>query len=159
MIKAIVDKHTIAQFAKFRDNTHLNHGSRRPLSEGFEEVGLFGEAEFARAYNLPLDLRAITTGDKGVDFDTIAGTVDVKTARKAFYLIVEEGKVIADIYVLASFNNESKTAHLIGWEYGGEMKKCPVKDFGYGIRNHYKSASKLRKMSELWLLLKGGSNG
>lgn len=159
MIKAIVDKQTVAQFARFRDNMHLEHESRRPLSQDFEDVGLAGEVAFAEAYNLPLDLRSITTGDKGVDFNTVAGSVDVKTARKAFNLIVEEGKVLADIYVLARYDDKTQTAKMLGWEYGSELKKCPVKDFGYGVINHYKSVRKLRDMSDLWLLLKGGTNG
>jgi hypothetical protein len=159
MIKAIVDFNTVFEFAKFRDSTHSKHASRRPLSDDFEYVGLAGEVAFAQAYNAPMDLRSVATGDKGVDFYTIAGTVDVKTARKPFNLIVEEGKVVADIYVLARYHDQTKKAELLGWEYGQNIKKWSIKDFGYGIRNHYKSASQLRKMSELSLLLKGGSNG
>lgn len=159
MVKAIVDTESVVLFAELRDRLHQKHASRRPLSQNFEYVGLAGEVAFAKEYNLPLDLRSIASGDKGVDFYTPLGTVDVKTARKPFNMIVEERKVLADIYVLAKYDDQTKTAQLIGWELGSELKKCPVKDFGYGIRNHYKSARELRKMHELSRLLKGGTVG
>ncbi len=41
-------------------------------------------------------------------------TVDVKTACKAFNLILEVGRVTADIYVLAEFNWEGERARLVG---------------------------------------------
>lgn len=155
MVKAIVDTESVVLFAELRDRLHQKHASRRPLSQNFEYVGLAGEVAFAQAFNVPMDLRSVSTGDKGVDFYTVVGTVDVKTARKPFNLIVEEGKVIADIYILARYDDQTKKADLIGWEFGQNIKQCPIRDFGYGVRNHYKSASKLRKMSELSLLLKG----
>lgn len=155
MIKAILDINTIIKFAEFRVAMNPRQKSRRVFSDDFEVVGMIGEAAFAKAFNLPMDLRLLLSGDGGVDFITPIGTVDVKTFRKAFNLLVDENRMSADIYVLASYNDATKEAVLLGWEYGEVLKQCPIRDFGYGVRNHYKSASKLRKMSELSLLLKG----
>ena len=159
MIKAIVDMNTLIKFAEFRVAMNPRQKSRRVFSDGFELVGTIGEATFAKAFNLPMDLRLLLEGDGGVDFATPAGTIDVKTFRKAYNLIIDVNRISADIYVLARYNDETKDAKLLGWEYGEVMKKCPTKDFGFGVRSYYKSASSLRDMSELWLLLKGGANG
>ena len=75
-------------------------------------------------------------------------SLDVKTARKPYNLIVEEGKVLADIYVLAGIDdNDRVTFH--GWEHRRVLATAPVRDFGYGVMNHYIAREKLRPMREL----------
>jgi formylmethanofuran dehydrogenase subunit E-like metal-binding protein len=73
----------------------------------------------------------------------------VKTARKPFNLLREAGKSHAEILVLASFDDSTGKATLIGWEWDKEMLKCPTRDFGYGIVNHYKHYESLRSMESL----------
>lgn len=150
---AIVDRNTVKLLSNMRHNAHAGHQSSRPLSEDYEYVGLAGEIAFSQAYGFPIDLRLISDGDNGIDFTTPAGTVDVKTARKAYNLIIEQGKVFADIYVLAQYNNHTMSAALIGWEWGENIKKWEVKDFGYGIINHYRSAKSLKCMSDFKYIL------
>jgi mannose/fructose/N-acetylgalactosamine-specific phosphotransferase system component IIB len=70
--------------AASRTAIHDELSSQRKLSDGFESIA-------------PLRF-----------------TVDVKTACKAFNLILEVGKVTADIYVLAEFNWEGERARLVG---------------------------------------------
>jgi hypothetical protein len=138
----------LADAAEERQALHSGHASSRPLSEDYERVGLDGEAEFARTYHLPLDLERRPGGDKGIDFVVpLRFTVDVKTARKADYLICEQGKVCADIYVLAEYV-DSKAAVLLGWEWGATLARAPVRDFGYGIISHYIPRCALKKMPE-----------
>lgn len=153
LIKAIVDKETVKQLSNMRHTSHISQLSSRPLSTNYEFVGLAGEIAFSLMYGYPIDLRIISSGDKGIDFYTTAGTVDVKTARKPYNLIVEENKVLADIYVLAKYYDETESAVLIGWEWGENIKKWDIKDFGYGIKNHYMEARFLNKMSMLGELL------
>jgi hypothetical protein len=133
-----------------RREAHKNHASSRPLSKDYELIGLAGETAFGRFANKMPDLERKLGGDKGVDFIIpLKFSVDVKTARKATHLLHEEGKNFADIYVLAEYDSETKQARLIGWEWGKILKKAPVKDFGYGVVNHYIEAANLKPISEL----------
>lgn len=137
--------------ADARHALHLGHTTSRPLSKDYELVGLAGEKEFAIQFNQPMDWGRKPKGDGGVDFVIpIRFTVDVKTARAAYNLIVERGKVAADIYVLAEYTDGPPTnAHLWGWAFKGEVLSAPVRDFGYGITNHYIPRDSLRPMGEL----------
>ena len=140
----------LALEAERRALLHVDSPGRRPLSENYELVGLAGEAEFATAYGLPLNLRRKPGGDGGVDFIIpLAFTVDVKCFRNPENLIQEEGKVVADIYVLAEYSDDDRRAVLLGWEYGANLARAPVRDFGRGIVNHHIHRDKLRRMGEL----------
>ncbi len=140
----------IAEEAQGRHDAHKDHATSRPLSDDYEMVGLAGETAFGRLSGRMPDLERRLEGDKGVDFVvSLKFSVDVKTARKAFNLIHEQGKPIADIYVLAEYDDETKQARLIGWEWGLVLQRAPVKDFGYGVHNHYIPASKLKPMQDL----------
>lgn len=145
--------------AEQRQELHANHASNRPLSEGYELVGLVGEAEFARVFNLPMDLNRRPGGDRGIDFVVPLGfTTDVKTFRKPIHLLVEYGKVVADIYVLAGYSDELRKAHLLGWEYGANVLKAPHKPWvcdGGTIDSHYIHRDVLKKMPELERRLMG----
>lgn len=128
---------------------HENHASSRPFSEGYEAIGMLGEWEFAKLVGVMPDCSLKPKGDEGVDFVVpLAFTVDVKTARKAFNLIHEQGKGFADIYVLAEYAEDGAVS-LLGWEWGSILSKAPTKDFGYGVINHYISREKLRPIGSL----------
>lgn len=143
-------KELMFKHANERHEIHKNHDSSRPLSEGYEDVGIAGEFAFGEFCGLWPDTSLKPKGDGGVDFTVpLNFTVDVKTGRKPFNLIHEEGKPFVDIYVLAKFDDETKEASLLGWEWGHVLKKAPTKDFGYGVINHYISVEKLRPMEEL----------
>jgi hypothetical protein len=136
--------------ADARHNAHKNHASSRPLSEDYELIGLLGESKFGEICGQMPDLQRRLGGDNGVDFIVpLKFSVDVKTARKAYHLIHEQGKKFADIYILAQYDDAGGCANLIGWEWGMILMRAPVKDFGHGILNHYIPAKDLRPMSEL----------
>ncbi len=133
-----------------RHDAHKDHASSRPLSLDYEFIGLSGETAFGRVCGQMPDLDRKLEGDKGVDFYVpLIFSVDVKTARKAFHLIHEQGKHFADIYVLAQYDDETKQSKLIGWEWGIKLKNAPVKDFGYGIMNHYIPAKELKPIDDM----------
>ena len=137
--------------ADARHEAHKDHASSRPFSEDYELVGLVGEAKFGVVCNQMPDLERKLDGDGGIDFVVpLKFSVDVKTFRKPYHLLVESGKVAADIYVLAGYDDDTKKATLLGWEWGAIIKRTPVKEFnGNGVINHYIHASKLRPMIEL----------
>ena len=139
----------LKKVAAIRHEIHKHHKSSRPLSEDYELIGLVGEYRFEVDFGYPMDLSIKPQGDGKVDFHIALGTLDVKTAEKAYNLLREKGVRHAKILVLGQFNRKGTTASLLGWEYDSEMVKCPYKDFGYGIINHYKHHSKLRPM---WVL-------
>ena len=147
----------IKRMAKDREEIHKDHTSSRPLSKGYERLGLVGEYQFAKEFGFNVDEELRPEGDGGKDFPSGLGSIDVKTARKAFNLIVEENHVKSDIYVLAQYFDEADKAKLLGWAYKKEVLAAPTKDFGYGVINHYIPKGKLYEMSALKRKLEGGS--
>lgn len=145
----------IEDLGKKRQAAHPN-GTRRFFDDPNIEdtIGVAGEAAFAQKYSLSLDESIRPDGDGHVDFVTPIGTIDVKTARKPFNLLIKEWEIerSADIIVLAKFNSVQDIVFL-GWATRQEMATMPIKDFGYGIRNYYRHASSLRPMSELDTML------
>lgn len=140
----------IEQEGAERHEMHKHQASSRPLSKDYHLVGLAGETAFGRFSGRMPDLEQRIAGDDGFDFIiSLKFTVDVKTFRKAYHLIQEQGKVTADIYVLAEYDDETRNGKLLGWEWGRILAKAPLKDFGYGIITHYIKTSDLRPMSEL----------
>ena len=139
----------LRELATQRSRLHTHHRSQRPLSSEYDLVGLAGEKAFAERYGYNVDRELRPGGDGRIDFETPVGTVDVKTARKAYNLLREQGKPHADLLVLAEYDDATEQAVLLGWEWDREMLKCPAKDFGYGIVNHYLHRSRLRSIDLL----------
>jgi len=149
----------IRREADARHLRHVEHPTHRPLSDDYEFVGLCGEDALAAFVGGVVDLTPRSNGDDGKDVTgyfrdgagaTIAVPIDVKTFRKPFNLIVEQGKVRrAAIYVLASFDDQSQIAKLLGWEWGSVLAAQPMKDFGKGVVNHFIPKERLRPMSDL----------
>lgn len=136
--------------AQQRHDLHKAHASSRPLSDGYEDVGVTGEFAFGAFCGLMPDVTARPAGDKGIDFRVLLRfSVDVKTARRPGHLIHEAGKPFADIFVLARYDDDTQQAELLGWEWGAKLKLAPIKDFGYGVLSHYIPAGNLRPMAEL----------
>lgn len=142
---------TIDNIGNERHDLHKCHATSRPLSDGYENVGLAGEFEFGKFSGLMPDLERRPGGDNGIDFVLpVALTVDVKTARNPRNLLHEQGKSFADIYVLAEYDDDTKTARLLGWAWGTTLRKTTPKDVGgYGVISHYIPRERLRPMSEL----------
>ena len=135
-----------------RDEQHAGSPLSRPLNPDYELIGIVGEAEFSHQTGLPLQLKPTDgAGDGGIDFNVpLRYTVDVKCSPTPGHLFVDEGKVIADIYVLAGYRAEDKTAYLIGWEWGRIVKKARAYDkYNKGIIAHTIPREQLRPMTEL----------
>jgi hypothetical protein len=150
-----ITREQLQKVAGIRNNLHRDHRTSRPLSENYQYIGLVGEHQFSLEFDLEMDLQARPNGDRGIDFSKFGYIVDVKTARKAYYLLREEGKDFGDILVLAQYDDDTDLVKLLGWEYDAEMIKYPKKDFGYGIVNHYKPARDLKSIKSLHDFLEG----
>lgn len=155
-------RHQLARVSRRRNAIFVNRARNRPLSKGYEELGVVGEWAFAEMCGLMPRTQPGKGGDGGYDFQLpVVFTVDVKTARKADKLLVEEGKIKADIYVLARYV-ESETveldaravyvsgeAELVGWCWATQVKAVEPRDTGRGIVNHCVPRESLRPMAEL----------
>lgn len=150
----------IIKIAKSRRSVHKKHST--PIASGSEYmgdiVGVTGEAKFAELFGLDIDEELYLNGDGGVDFIIqldLHGlgirdyTVDVKTYRKPYNVLLKKTKVgiVANILVLASYKDGE--SDLIGWQFGKVVAQQPKKDFGYGIINHFLHNSKLKDMNVL----------
>lgn len=131
-------------------NKHGVLASSRPLSDGYEELGVIGEIGLANKLHLSIDTTRRMSGDAGIDLWFRGYSIDVKCHRNAYNLVVEQGKVKADIHVQSRFYPD-RIEHL-GWAFQNEVLNAPVRDFGYGIPDHYIPACKLRPMDNLFKL-------
>lgn len=150
MSKTIED--LASEAASARTELHSGHGSQRPLSEGYDHVGMAGELAFGKAVGLMPDFSLKSRGDKGVDFLLpLLLTVDVKTFRNPYNLPHEVGKNFADLFVLAGYKDEEGEANLIGWATGWELKNAPTKKLPkQDVLNHCIPAENLRPMDHLF---------
>lgn len=119
-----------------------------------DTIGVAGEAAFAKRYNLEVDKRILPKGDKHVDFivdiNGLKLTVDVKTAQKAYNLLVKQWEMskCADILVLAEYRKGK--IKFLGWETKEIMRLMPVAVFSsLQIKNYYRHKDDLRPMSQL----------
>lgn len=147
-------------FLKTLSDTHGN--ARKDLHNPIEEqpalvkdqdpMGMMGEMYLALLLGHSVDLEQKINGDGGFDFTIpLNFTIDVKTTDKtprANNLLVEQGKVRADIYVAAM--HENGMIDFVGWAMRSEVLAAPTKDFGRGLTNHYIDLSHLRPMNDLY---------
>lgn len=131
--------------------------SQRKLSENYEMIGLRGEQALAEFLGVPMDLRDKPYGDGGLDYPVETGgrvvRLDVKAFRQPKHLLVERGKVKADIYVLAGYIEQADHASLLKWATAAEVLAAPVSDRFAGVPDHYIKREKLRDLEELEVLL------
>jgi hypothetical protein len=137
--------------AAARTKLHNGHATQRLWSKDQDLVGLAGERRFACDYGQAMDLRRRPKGDRGIDFVVpLAFTVDVKCFRNPAHLLHAQGRVVADIYVLAGYREHDFDADLLGWEWGRKLKAAPLTDPGNrGVPAHTIEAGQLRDMREL----------
>lgn len=141
------------RFADHRTSIHEGQASQRKLSKDYEQIGLAGEEEFARQFGQMHEVQVDTSdrigGDGGRDFLIGPGVVDVKTARKPIYLLLEQKPTRADIVVLARYDDETRRATLLGWQWVKTIQKYRVRDMGFGVLSHAVPLSHLRPIRDL----------
>jgi hypothetical protein len=145
----------IKRIAEIRERLHKNHASSRQLTEQTNAVGLVGEFRFGEEFGVYPDTSVRPSGDNGIDFIMpLTFSIDVKTRNyhpkwEPFYLLIEEGTINADIYVLALIHPDGDKCKLAGWIWGEDACRYPVDDLGTGVRNHQVPVADLRPMDEL----------
>lgn len=144
-------KTELREIAKKRRDLHTNVGnaSERFFDDQYEEdmIGIAGEDAFAERYHFEIDMKPRPKGDKGIDFVTALGTVDVKTYRRPKNMLVkvsERWRGTAKILVLARYNKDD-TIDLLGWCYAHEVERGPS-NFGRGIMNYSKPYGEMKPM-------------
>lgn len=149
----------IKSLGEKRQNAHPNGTPRYYDDPNIEDtIGVRGEAAFAKRYNLNVDKRILPEGDDHIDFIVEVNnqkvSIDLKTAQKAYNLLIKEWEIdkCADILVLAEYTNGE--INFLGWETKEIMKLMPKKVFSrLNIKNHYRHKNDLRPMSQLDRLL------
>lgn len=143
----------LERHAEARHNLHEGKASHRPLSEGYELVGLAGEKAFCEWAGIELDLTLRPKG-KRINYRVKGKKIDVLTARKPNHLLVEKGKVRADIYVLCAYRDHDGTARLLGWADKEMVQKASAWDVGgMGVVSHAIWHTELRPMRDLEAVL------
>lgn len=150
---------TLDQIAALRTRPHDGLDSQRKLSKDYEKIGASGEAEFERVTGYKMMISSQVRGDGGKDFTVrirqsdsiVPRRLDVKTAEKPWFLLVETVKVFADIFVLAHWHPATETATLLGWAWQHEVLAGELKNFG--ILSYSIHSTRLHPMKELWDIL------
>ena len=156
-------RNDLREIAKRRNAKFVHLARNRPLSKDYEDIGLIGEWEFGKQVGIMPRLEPSKRGgDGGWDFQLpLMFTVDVKTSRKGDLLLVEAGKIKADIYVLVKYEEEEcvdveartitylPKAEVVGWCWAANVRAAEPKDTGRGVVNHAVLAQSLRPLSEL----------
>ena len=146
-----------------RQNAHVKNSTPRYYKDKNKEdiIGVAGEVAFGKRYNLKPDLEIRPNGDGHIDFEIeINGTknitIDVKTAQKAYNLLIKKWEInkCSNILVLAKYH-ENESVEFLGWSTRKIMRQQPIKIFSsLGIENYYLPKEKLRSMEELDYLFK-----
>jgi len=135
-----------------RKDLHNPIKQQDALIEDKDPMGMLGEMAFALITGHAVDLEQRIEGDEGYDFIVpLKFTIDVKTTaktEKSHNLMVQEGKVKADIYVLAMVENDMPD--FVGWAWGKQVKAAPTRDFRAGYQSHYIPIDNLSPMDELY---------
>jgi len=141
----------IAKVAAARDKRYANHPTNAPLNDEYMEMAMAGEFAFGEFCGQMPDLAQRAEGDGGVDFTImLLTTVDVKTIKQGYqYLLHKVDKPMADLYVLAEYERESKSATLIGWTSRAELKEQEPRTFGHDYLDFHQHRSTLRPMHSL----------
>lgn len=139
------------ELGELRQNAHPT-GTKRFYSDPNTEdrIGAAGELAFAKQYGLDVDEEARPGGDGHIDFKVGKVTIDVKTARKAYNLLVKEWEIdkAADVLVLGQYINDEHVEFL-GWIHRENLRMRDKKDFGKGIVSYYVAAGNLNPMKDL----------
>ena len=140
-----------------RQRAHPRGTQRYYKDENKEDIiGISGEIAFGKRYNLKPDLEIKPNGDGHIDFKIrINGdkviTIDIKTAQKAYNLLVKKWEInkCSDVLVLAKYISEDNIEFL-GWSTKQIMKKQPIRIFSsLGIENYFLDKKELQNMSML----------
>lgn len=145
--------------------------NQRVLVAGHDQIGYAGEELFSVRTGLPMPPRYEYGGDPGYDFVAPNGlTVDVKTVSLPrtydYHLLVEEHKVVADVYVLAWCDaallhtllargeRGYHACELVAWATQLEMWRAPVRVWHpRGVPSHGIPRSELGELRHVWRYL------
>jgi len=155
----------VIEVADARDASHKNSdGCFTSNKKDSHRIGAAGEWIFAKWFNIPYDIAEHTEhpeGDGGIDFTVYLTkhryplTIDVKTARNPYYLLVKDHLIGrgAQLLVLLAFDDATKACSFVGFEWRRVMAQMPVRTFGHPQKNYYRPREKLHQWGELCALM------
>jgi hypothetical protein len=137
----------IRREAYIRETTHDGLITQRKLSKDYDLIGAAGEFSFREWLgSTPIE----KSTKRNVNMVVNGKTINVLTARKPTWLIVEKGKVKADFYVLAQYDDATERARLLGWTTKASVLAGYVRDYGgHNILSHGVDRRDLFPMDEL----------
>lgn len=122
-------------------------GTHHPGDNPVRDItGAMGEVGWEQTTGCKMDTSIRKDGDYGVDFDQalnfygewIWWILNIHTYIKPYHLLVRdselEGKT--EIFILAGWEEETRTVTFYGWTLASVISKCPLRDFGLGP-SHY----------------------
>ena len=110
--------------------------SQRQLVDGYDYMGAMGEICLAQFLGKEFVFRDLPFGDDGIDNWTGDFTIDIKTATSRGHLLVEQGKVLADLYVAAFYDADKDVVEMLGWETAENVLVVQPKLWPLDIMNH-----------------------
>lgn len=143
----------LAEAASLRQKKPRTKAEDAAITDDSHYVGLVGERYWCHdLLGLPVQLDYRRGGDNGSDMTLPDGrTIDVKTYRKPFNLVVQQGKAKADIFVLLGYREEDKSVEAKGWATKQEILSAPTRYFNpkNQLLSHYIPAGKLHPIQPL----------
>ena len=130
--------------AQKRDSQKRNYKSTKNWSKySTHFIGLLSEYVFGKTYGYEVNLDLLQAGDKGFDFNTPYGKIDVKGTQYYKDPILKQypkPKHWSDRYYLVGIDVNNKKGKVFGWASRDQMMKAKKIDYGYGpqLSIHYK---------------------
>ena len=116
------------ELAKKRHERNAYSRTNRPISGEAEKLGIAGELAFANLIGID-HTPASAAPTRGYQFNLGPNKrIKVSTSRTPGNLFVKEGKVTADVYVLAGVSGDADMENVwfVGWAHSGQVHDAPT---------------------------------
>lgn len=103
--------------------------TNKPLTSDADQIGLAGELAFAELIGID-HKPASAAPTRGYQFNLGPNKkIKVLTSRTPGNLFVKEGKVLADVYVLAGVTGDpiAENVYFVGWMHASGVRDAPVR--------------------------------
>lgn len=118
----------ITNIADRRHSQNAYSRTNKPIESEAEALGIAGEMAFANLIGINHTPKS-SSPTRGYQFDLGNNKhIKITTSRTPGNLFVKEGKVLADVYVLAGCDGDPvmENIYFVGWTHKGEILKAPV---------------------------------
>lgn len=116
------------ELAQRRSERNAFSRTNKSLTNDAEQIGIAGEQALANLLGIE-HTPASFAPTKGYQFNLGPNKkIKILTSRTPGNLFVKEGKIHADVYVLAGITGDAvmENVYFVGWTHAGEVRKAPV---------------------------------